>query len=440
MAFTPAQRRSALGRLTQREAGAAGRVYEAALLSTCNRTELYAAVEDADVDVPWLVDVMAACAAEPRAAVEPYLYVHRDTAAARHLLRVAAGLDSMIIGEAEILGQVRQAAAEARDCGAAAGVLDALFTCGLRAGRRARAETDIGTRAASASSAAVELARGAVGDLAGRHIVLVGAGKMGVLVARALVDRGARGFVVSNRSYARAVELAETWDGCAVTFDRLLEVLADADIAIASTSAPHPVLQRDMVADVMARRPARPLTIIDIAVPRDVEPAVGSLPDVRLFDIDDLTRTIQGNLAERSAAVPRVEAILEEEAERFMREWAALEVAPTIAALRRWADGVRSREVRRALRRLGHLGERDRATVEAMAEAIVAKLLHPPIAHLKRQAGESGRYREIEAARELFGLAGGKALAPVPEVGAEAAGAALVDLRPLGETATCPNP
>ncbi len=406
LAFTPTSLRSMLGWLagTGRPAG----LREVVILSTCNRTELYAALDgeappDGVPEASPLIDALAEGASVARAAVEPHLYIAAGPAAMRHLMAVAAGVDSMIVGEAEILGQVGQAAAEARALGASGPVLDALFVAAQRAGRRARRETAIGSRAASVPSAAVQLARDTVGDIARCHVALVGAGQMGVLAAKALVGQGARSLVVSNRSYERAVALANTWEGCAVTFDRLTDAIAAADIVVASTSAPHPVLRRADVEPIMAGRPERPLLIIDIAVPRDVEPDVGGVPGVRLFDIDDLAATVEGNLAERSAAIPGVAEILDAETTRFERWLATSAATPDITALQQWADTVRERELRRTLRRLEHLGDADRAAVRAMAEALVAKLLHPPIARLRAAAGDAPRFRDADLMQAMAG-------------------------------------
>lgn len=229
---------------------------------------------------------------------------------------------------------------------------------------------------------------------------------MGALTAKALMDQGARGIIVSNRSYGRAVALANQWDGCAVTFDRLPQAIARADVVISATDAPHPVICEDTVAPVMARRPERPLLIIDIAVPRDVEPEVGALPGVHLYDIDDLQSMVERNLAERQAEIPRVEAIVAEEVATCMAWFRALDVVPTIVELRRRADAVRQAEVERALRRLSGLSDEEREVIQALSKRIVNKLLHEPTVRLKQHAnGHSGFYY-TEAIRELFGLDG----------------------------------
>lgn len=402
LALAPAARAAFLRDLVDAERGA--ELSAAALLTTCNRTEAYAVAADAERQEARVLERLAELAGLSPDRLAPRIYRHQGLGVARHLMGVAAGLDSMVLGESEILGQVRDAGEAARAAGTLDGVLEALFTRALRAGRRARHETTIGQGAASVPGAAVELARRLVGDLRGQAVALVGAGKMGVLTAQTLVAAGARGLVVSNRSYERAVALANAWDGCAVTFDRLQDALCEADIAICSTSAPHAVLRREDLAAVMARRAGRPLTIIDIAVPRDVEPAAADLPGLRLYDIDDLAGAIEGSLAERAAEIPAVAAIVDDELARFAQWLAARELRPTIIALRQWAEGVREQELARTLRRLEHLDPRDQALVAAMSEALVAKLLHPPIAALKREAGPPGGQPQAEWLRSLFDL------------------------------------
>lgn len=385
---------------------------EAVVLATCNRTELYAAGGDAEALRHAAGRALAAVAGVPAGDLAAHLYAHDGRAAVRHLLAVAAGLDSMVLGEAQILGQVRAAAAEARAAGALDVVLGQLFQCAVRTGRRARAETDINARAASIPSAAVEAAGRALAELQAdrpppvgpRVIVVIGAGKMAVLAARAFGKDGGTHIVVTNRDYRRAMALAEQWRGCAVTFDQLADAVGRADIVIASTSAPHAVLSHDDVAAAMQRRPERPLVIVDIAVPRDVEPAVRGVPGVRLLDVDDLEGTVAINLAERASAVPEVRRIVEAEAERFALWLAAADVTPTIAALRQWADGVRTGELARAMRRLDALGPREREAVQALSVALVGKLLHAPVARLKAGAAAGDAVSLTLALRALFGL------------------------------------
>jgi len=367
---------------------------------------VYALTSDSEVGKAEIRNFLARFHELPAHAFEPYLYEHVDHQAVTHLFRVAAGLDSMIVGESEILGQVGRALEIARGQGAAGRVLTRIFQHAVHAGSRARQETRISYRAASIPSAAVALARELRGTLSGLQVLVVGAGDMGALTAKALMDQGAEGIIVSNRSYPRAVELARQWNGCAVTFDRLSQAMAQVDLIISATDAPHPVICRDTVAAVMAQRPQRPLLIIDIAVPRDVEPEVAQLPGVHLYDIDALQRMVERNLAERRAEIPKVEAIVAEEAAACMAWFRALDVVPTIVELRRRAEAIRRAEVEQALRRLSGLSDREREIIEMLSKRIVNKLLHEPTVRLKQHAnGHSGFYY-TEAMRELFGLDG----------------------------------
>jgi glutamyl-tRNA reductase len=362
---------------------AAAGASELAVLQTCNRTELYA--WGGPGTAAGLQAFVGEAAGLDGPALLGHAYVLEGPDVARHLMAVAAGLDSLILGEAQILGQVRQALAQAAEAGLAGTALRTLFTAALRAGRRARHETDIGRGAASVPSAAVALAcRGlSPAEVARRAVVVVGAGKMGLLAARALLDHGVQGVVVSNRSPERAQALAEAWGGRAVPFGELGATLAGADIVISSTGAPRPIIDRPLVEAAMAGRADRPLLLVDIALPRDVAPEVAEVPGVTLHGLDDLAAVVADNLAERSAAVPAVEALLAREAERFTADLVADEAQATVAALVRWAEGIRASELERHLRRLGGLGSRDQEVVRALSVALVGKLLHPAITHLK---------------------------------------------------------
>jgi glutamyl-tRNA reductase len=408
LAFTGSQIHAGLQALMDTHNGGpeARSVYEAVILNTCNRLEVYALVPEPQAGADTICQFLARFHNLAVEEFEPYLYVHHDDQAVEHLFRVAAGLDSMIVGESEILGQVNHALEIARGQGAAGQVLTRVFQSAVHAGSRARHETRISHRAASIPSVAVALARELRESLAGLQVLVVGAGEMGALTAKALMDQGAHGLIVSNRSYGRAVTLARQWGGCAVTFERLPEAMAQADVVISATDAPHPVIRHDTVAAVMAQRPDRPLLIIDIAVPRDVEPEVGTLPGVHLYDIDDLQGMVDRNLAERQAEIPKVEAIVAEEAAACMAWFRALDVVPTIVELRRRAEAIRQAEVEHALRRLNGLSDEEREIIEVLSKRIVNKLLHEPTVRLKRHAnGHSGFYY-TEAIRELFGLDG----------------------------------
>lgn len=412
-------------RLAAALAAARAETREAAILSTCNRTEIYAVTAHVESGLRALRRLLTAQASGPTdcldpAALAPYLYELVDADAAAHLLRVAAGLDSLILGEPQILGQVRGALAAAQAAGSVGPVLTRLYHTALAAGKEARATTGIARNAASIGHAAIELARATCGGLAGREVLVLGAGKMAALTAGALVAAAAKEapavLTIVNRTPERAAELAARLGGRARPFAELPDALAAADVAIAATGAPEPVVTPELLAPVLARRGGRPLLLLDIAVPRDVAPAVGALPGVTLRDIDDLQGTVAAGLAARRDEVAAVEALLDRHAASFFEWQRARDVAPTITALRAKAEAIREAELARALSRLGHLDERDRNTVAALSVAIANKLLHEPTMRLKH-AGDGGDY--ARAAAELFGLARDDAPAgpptPLPE-------------------------
>jgi glutamyl-tRNA reductase len=360
---------------------------EAVCLSTCNRTELYLVDTDAE-------------AAEARASKallgdEVELYRMTDEAAALHLFRVAAGLDSLVPGEGEILGQVR----DAYEAGAHGPVLDRLFREALRVGKKVRTESAINESPASVSSAAAALAQQVFGDLSGCRVLLVGAGEVSELAARALAARGATIAAVTSRTQANAEKLADAFDARAVPFAGLGSELEHADVVVSSTSSPEPILSREQVPD----RKGRPLFVIDLAVPRDVDPGVAQLEDCYLYDIDDLQAVVRESLSGRRREAERAEAIVEHEAERF-RDWqASLRVVPAIASLRERAESIRSGELAKAEGRLEGLSESERRTVESITTQIVNKLLHVPIVRLKQAAAAEGS-GYVEVAKDLFGL------------------------------------
>ncbi|MBI4308286.1 MAG: glutamyl-tRNA reductase [Chloroflexi bacterium] len=373
------------------------------ILSTCNRTEVYTAGEDA---AQGSQDVIRFLADYHRLSPEEfavYLYTYEDEGAVRHLSRVAAGVDSLIIGEAQILGQVRRALEASADAGMVTLPISRLFHYALRAGRRAREETAIGRNASSVSFAAVEMARRTFGSLESCVVLVLSAGGAGKLAARALADMGAARLVVANRTYDKAVALAQELGGQATAWERLPQALGEADIVISSTGAQGYVLDREAVATARARRPQRPLLLVDIAVPRDIDPQVASLPGVYLYNIDGLRAVAEANLRGREGEVQKVEAIVEQEVGRFMRWWHSLEVVPVVAALQAKADAIREREVRRTLRRFSTLTSQEQEQIEAMTRAIVSKLLHDPITALKEK-GEQDGYTRVT--RDLFKLDG----------------------------------
>ncbi|OAT85516.1 glutamyl-tRNA reductase [Desulfotomaculum copahuensis] len=374
------------------------------ILSTCNRTEIYAATREMDEGLSAVRDFLARKSGADISEIKNYTYAHTLYDTIRHLFRVTAGLDSMILGETQILGQVRDAYQAACRHGTTNRVLNVLFQQALTVGKRVRTETGIDRNAVSISYAAVELARQYIGDLTGRSVLVIGAGKMSELTARHLVANGVSGVIVSNRSYQRAVDLAAQFDGRAVRFDRLFDYMASADIVISCTAASHYVVRYSDMAAVMAGRPGGKLMMIDIAVPRDIDPACGNLPGVTLYDVDALQHVVDQNLAQRKQAAVTGEAIIEEELDQFMQWLGTQFVVPTIAALKQWGEEIKQNELRRALNRLGEISDHDRKVVASLANSIVNQLLHVPISRLKAYALTPEGHLYTEILQNLFDL------------------------------------
>ena len=387
-----------------RDVHGAGVLGEAIILSTCNRVEVYGVA-----DTPGAARAEAfrhLCrhrGVDPR-AVEPLLYTHLDEDAVRHAFRVAASLDSMMIGEPQILGQVKEAFAVAQACETVGPVLHRLFSQAFTVAKRVRTETEIARHAVSVSFAAVELAKKIFSGLGGRAVLLLGAGKMGTLAARHLVDQGAYPVYVVNRTWARAQEMARTLAGTAVPMEELFTVMAAVDIVVTSTGAPEPLVRREAVERLMRARGPRPLFFIDIAVPRDVEASVNTLADVYCYDVDDLQQVVDANVRERVREAQRAEVMVDREVARYVATLGDQEIIPTIVSLRERLEEIRQAEVRRALARLPEASVETRATMEALSSAIVNKILHAPITKL-RESSRAGAGRSwLELVHELFGL------------------------------------
>jgi glutamyl-tRNA reductase len=382
-------------------------VLESALLSTCNRIEVYAVVSKFHGGSQDLRNFLSDfCHVAPE-DVADRLYTYHDEGAVRHLLRVAAGVDSMVVGESEILGQVRRSYQLALDHGNIHRVLGQAFRHALRVGKRARTETAIGRNPVSVSSAAVELARRAFdgGSLADKKVAIVGAGKMGRLAAQALAKAGPTDVVVVNRSEERGRELAAEFGAESRGFDQLASVIADSDILICSTTAMQTVVDRTVIEDAFAHRSEdRPLFIVDIAVPRDVEPATAEVPGVVLRDIYDLRGVVETSLGSRLGEVSNVERIIGDEVERFMRWERSTEYAPTIASLVEKADELRSKELGRIDSRLSEMTPEQRAAVDHLSRRLVAKILHAPIHNAKELSSSKQGHIYLSALRELFEL------------------------------------
>lgn len=380
-------------------------VLEHASLQTCYRVELYARlVSELDDARDELIDALSAAHGVERNLLVDHLYVHSGEDVARHLGRVAAGLDSLVLGEAEILGQIGSAFDEAVAAGTVGPGLTLLFRTAIAAGRRARAETAIGENPATSSSMALALADGALGGLRGRHLLVVGAGRIGLQTLKAASSRELGGLAVANRTPERAIEVADRFGATASGLDELEEALSHADVVVAATSSEAPVLGFEAVAAAMSRRPDRPLVLVDLAVPADVEREVGRVEGVRLFDVDDLRVGLDDAMASRLREVPRVEAIVEEEVSEFGRRYRELEVEPLLAELRRQAESIRERELERALRDLGDVDPAVADRVEHLTRALVKKLLHDPTVRLRERAGAGDADEVADTVRELFGI------------------------------------
>jgi glutamyl-tRNA reductase len=377
-------------------------VNEAVLLSTCNRTEVYAVAERFHGAFQDIRDFLCDVARMAPEDLQPHLYSQHDAAAAAHLFSVAAGLESAVLGESEILGQVRSAWATAQAEGAARSSLNLLFRHAVQVGKRARTETAIGRSTASVSHAAVEMVAERFGPLQEAKVLVVGAGEMGEGIVAALAGAGVGQVTVVNRTHERALELATRLSGQAVPFDALPDAMADADVLLTSTGAGSVVVEADVVERAKA---GRPLLVVDVAVPRDVDPAVADLPGVTLLDLDDLRDWAARGIAERAAEAARVRLIVAEEVVNHGEVVVARQAAPLVAQLRDRAEAVRTSELARYRGRLDELDEREQEAVDALTSAIVAKLLHDPTVSLKRDAGTPRGERNAAAVRDLFDLA-----------------------------------
>jgi glutamyl-tRNA reductase len=346
------------------------------------------------------------------------IYSLRDDEAVSHLFEVAAGLDSMIVGEAEVLGQVKRAYELALVEGATGPIANRLFRDAIAAGKRVRTETALGRAHDSVSSVAVDLARSLLGDLADRTVLVIGAGETAELTAKALHMRGAETVFVANRRYDRAIGLAQRFGGTAVRFEDLPAQLLLTDIVVSSTASPHQIVGREELVEVMEEREGRPLLIMDLAVPRDIDAAVRDLPGVTLYDMDDLQREAARNQSVQASEATRARSVVGEEAERFGRWAASLDVVPTVAALRERGDAIVSQVLRENESRWVSLGEEDRERVEVLARAIVARMLHEPTLRLKGAEGDDS-YIYVQVLRELFGIDATELEAPAGEGAAE---------------------
>jgi glutamyl-tRNA reductase len=402
---------------TTRALAATPGVTECMIVSTCNRVELLAAIDSPDTD---LAGFLHSYFGLDPALLRPHIYEWRDRDAVRHLFRVAASLDSMVLGEPQILGQVKQAFAVARASGTVAGNLEHLLQSAFAAAKKVRTETQIGSNSVSIASVAVDLAKKIFGSLQGRTVFLVGAGKMSELAARHLVQQGAGAILVSNRTHERARLMADQFAGRVIPFEQLYEAASEADIVISSTGAPHPIFRPEHGLAFMQRRRNRPMFFIDIAVPRDVDPAMNNLEGIFVYDIDDLQAVAAAHMAERSREASDAETLIAGEVERFHQHQRTVNVAPVIVAIQRQAEEIRQAELRRVQARLGSLSEEQIAAVETLTRGLVNKFLHPPMQALK-QAAREGNAARLNALCEAWSVSADAVFEAESSLGTEAA-------------------
>jgi len=379
-------------------------ILEGMILSTCNRVELVANAREEVEAAPILRSFLAEYHHCDLAPFEPHFYWLRQQDAVRHLFRVTSSLDSMVLGEPQVLGQVKEAYATARRVGALDGVLDEIVRRALAVARRVRRETAIGSSAVSVSYAAVELAKKIFGSLSGKTIFVIGAGKMSELAARHLLRSGASAIFVSNRTYERAQELAQAFHGTAIRFEELFATIDRADIVISSTGAPHFVITKDQAEKLLAARKNRPIFFVDIAVPRDIDPAVNELDNAFVYNIDDLEQVVEANRLEREHEAARAEKIIEEEITRLRRRLATRELTPTIVAIETRLNRIREAELERFGGRLTTLTPDQHQAVEALTRAIQSKILHGPLTELKDGAGRPEHGNIVRLIRRIFGV------------------------------------
>ena len=402
LAFTPTRLETSLARLGCGKGEGYPQIRELVILSTCNRVELYAVANNPSFDS--LEAFLAETQNTTIADFSSHIYRYRDQSAVKHLLEVAAGLDSVVIGEPQILGQVTDAYSAARRHGTAGKILSRLFQTAIHAGKRSRTETQIAHNPASISSVAVNLISQSVPNLQDAQVMVLGAGDMAELAVEALRKRGAEQITVVNRTLQHAQELALRWKGQAAALEMLLELLHDTDIVITSTGAPHTIIHSSMVKKAMGGRPNRPMILMDIAVPRDVDPEVGDLPGAHLYDMDTLATQLEHSIAQREAEIPHVKEILAQELEIFMDYMATLDVIPIIIEMRRQADAIRLAELEKTISRIPDLHPDTQQRIEILTKSIVNKILHSPTARLREEASGPNAVDYADIARGLFGL------------------------------------
>jgi glutamyl-tRNA reductase len=380
-------------------------IQEGLILSTCNRVEVIASAQDNVVAEPVIRRFLADHHQCNLALFENHFYHHHQREVIEHLFRVASSLDSMIVGEPQILGQLKQAYTAARDVGALNGTLNEISLQALAVARKVRRNTAIGASAVSVSYAAVELARKIFGDLAGKTILVLGAGKMSEIAAKNLIRSGASTIFVANRTYERAVELARAFHGTPIRFEQMSNHVEKADIVICSTAAPHYVIHRKHAEQWLAARRNRPMFFVDISVPRNVDPSINQLDNAFVYDIDDLGQVVEANKKQREREAVWAEQIIQEEVQKAMRRLASREIVPTIVALEQRLETIRESELDRYRGRLNGLTPQQREAVEALTHGILSKILHGPITELKSGVGRPEQSSLVQLIRKMFGVA-----------------------------------
>jgi glutamyl-tRNA reductase len=381
-------------------------IEEAMIISTCNRVELYANIQDTPQATESIKSFLSAFHNINRGSLDNSLYIYDDMQAVRHAFRVAASLDSMVLGEPQILGQLKDAFDLALSKKTTGILLNKLMKKAISVAKRVRTETKIAENAVSISFAAVELGKKIFTDLSTRVFMLLGAGEMAELAARHLIGNGVKEVLVSNRTYDRACDLAEEFNGRPVKFEEFIHEMAGTDIMICSTGAPHYILTKGQMQKVMKERKQRQVFIIDISVPRNIDPAINDLENVYLYNVDDLQGVVDSNMFERQKEAEKAEKIIAEELETFLKWQASLDSVPTIIALREKADEIRKEELDKLFGKISNLGEKEREAIEYMATAIMNKLIHPPTAALKGDT--ENKEMLVAAIRRLYGINGEK--------------------------------
>jgi glutamyl-tRNA reductase len=379
-------------------------IIENIILSTCNRVEIYARVNDRSKGVGLLKDFICDYHNISPRELDKYFYSYQDEQAVEHLFRVSSSLDSMVLGEAQILGQVKDAYSMARTLRSTGTVLNQLFEKAFNVAKKVREETGIAERGVSISSAAVELARKIFEDLENHSVMLVGTGEMAELAAKHLISYGVKTVYVCSRTYERAASLAKTLNGCALDFEMFKEEMHKADIVITSTASPKFIIKKDMVEHAIHQRKNKPIFFIDIAVPRDIEPEVNDLENVYLYDIDDLQGVVSANIKEREKEAETAMELIQNEVTKFNNWVVSLDAVPTIVEIRNRAESIRKKELEKALKKMEPLSEQDENTLHLMTQSILNKIFHKPTINLKRQTQSQEGHVYLKAIRHLFHL------------------------------------